>query len=231
MVTEKEILRHIAAAYTKTHAPSLEESKTFFAEHLKLCHKVYLSFCKFIHTQVNKGKTVDTGIIGAFTKDNKYYPSPEFVNAAKLRVSKSVKEELQGKEYEAFFGAIQSDLTLSYSSIATACGTTAEMVNLILKDFFERVADVVRRNKGSEVRLSLHKETGALIVSSNRQISLQTPLSTVGEDFDSISAYCLARTQRDGSDVASVIDSASAALSQRGSVFSVKSGFLSNITV
>ena len=77
MVTERDILRYIATAYTKTHAPSLDESKTFFAEHLKLCHKVFISFCKFMNNQVNgKQKNMDTGIIGMFTRDKKYYPNP-----------------------------------------------------------------------------------------------------------------------------------------------------------
>jgi len=109
------------------------------------------------------------------------------------------------------------------------CDTTADMVKNVLTDFFSCLVEINRKTK-KEVRINFGRQLGSLCLNLSGHISFEAPVKA--ED-DSLSFFRAVKTTRDnGSDAGSVLDNASAILSRGGGyAFSVKSGFLSNITV
>ena len=114
---------------------------------MTLASKVYTAYTKFIEKQIiEKKKSVDSVYIGLFkanehTSSAKLYPSQEFIEAGRFKLPIWIRDELRekklGTDYQKLFGQIRAEvtsnndcfITISTSSIAASCGTSAEMVN------------------------------------------------------------------------------------------------------
>jgi len=217
----------------------LDKSKEVFTAQIRLATKVHLAFCKALKkTLVDVQKPIDTTIIGIFKPGDqiKFYPSPEYIEAGRFKQAKWLRqevEEAESQDYAAFYSSLKAGTdvqTLNFASLATVCDSSADSVKQILVDLFSCLVEVNRKSK-KEVKVNFGKQLGCLCLNLSGHLNFETTQNDYGGD--TLSFFKPSKSVRDnGSDASTVLDGASAILSGGGGMaFSVKSGFLSNITV
>jgi hypothetical protein len=65
-LTEQDLFRQVASTITKKKIDDIEKAKAVFEEHLRKIGKTWIAFCKFIKSQCQKQRSVDTQVLGIF---------------------------------------------------------------------------------------------------------------------------------------------------------------------
>lgn len=210
------------------------------ALNLRTCTQVYNAFAKFLSSQVvQKGRTVNTNLIGIFAPDHIFWPSPDFLKASKLKQKSDVS--LSAETYdELYANQLKSEpkpLDLNFGSIALVCSSSVKTENAfkVLKDIFNHV---VQHSNANAFRLKL-KGFGVLKINDGTMGTLefvrQSEDEFLGEDDPEAKKKKKAPQDEAAQldDIRNFIDGVSYKLSGLGTdgTLSIKSGFISNMSV
>ncbi len=106
VVTERDLLRQVASTMTKhqmlsqmqdkINQEAAASAKQFMTQNLNNCFSVWQAFEKFVYNQVVcKNRTVDTLIIGIFTKNQLdqvvYLPNPDYLEVGKFKLQRNLE--------------------------------------------------------------------------------------------------------------------------------------------
>ena len=248
-LSEKDLLQQLASTYTKREmhgekddgeasraSVDLMMTKSKFNAHLKTLGKLWQAFSKYIKNQVQeKQRSVDTTIFGVFMKDGdklRFLASPEYLEAGKFRLPRDVLKEKGSEDYSKFYekitGCQEGEMpVLNFGAIAIVSGLKADKAQTYLTDLFALLIENSRKTT-KEVRMSFGS-FGELILYRNGELGFNFRSSSDYSDTKSLTDL---RNQAREEDMSSVIDRASAILSQGGGkTFSVRSSFWGNLSI
>ena len=151
-----------------------ELQKQMLALNIRTCTQVYNAFAKFLSSQVvQKGRTVNTNLIGIFAPDHVFWPSPDFLKASNLKQRSDVNlsPETYGELYLNQLKAEPKPLDLNFGSIALVCSSSVKSENAfkVLKDIFHYV---VQHSNNTAFRLKL-KGFGVLKINDGAMGTLE----------------------------------------------------------
>ena len=97
---------------------------------------MFSAFTKFVKSQIEKGKVVDTQIIGLFSQTSSdgpihFYPTQEYLDNGKFKLPKFMRNQMTeaGLSYEAYYSTKLEDLSLlNFGSLAQVCNLQDEQV-------------------------------------------------------------------------------------------------------
>ena len=94
-MTEADLFRQVASSITKKKVQDIENAKQVFADHLRNVTKSWKAFTKFVKSQCEKQKGVDTQVLGLMIpKGDKVelFPSPDLMEAGKFKLPKYIRQ-------------------------------------------------------------------------------------------------------------------------------------------
>ena len=180
-------------------------------------------------------------LIGAFLPDANqkcnFFPSPEYIEAGRFKLPKSIVSQLNSNPestYQTYYDSMVKDpLALNFGSIAIVCNIKADKAKQILTDIFACLVELRRKHKNSKDLKVQLKSLGHLCVSKSGELSF-IEISDMNEKYltiDKDECYADDRTRPGEDELSSIIDGASAILSQGGGMtFSVKSRFMASLS-
>jgi hypothetical protein len=140
---------------------------------VKLAMKLWLALGKFIRSQCNKDKVVDTLFFGTFAKASVLNKGDDYY--AYCPGPKAVFKLVENRENVADIAdSILSErlTTLNVSSVAEVCNTTSDVVTALMSGIRDEIVEIIKSKKVNMV--SLHFPIGVLNLNKAGQVEFKS---------------------------------------------------------
>lgn len=173
-MTEADLFRQVASSITKKKVHDIENAKSVFAEHLRNITKTWKSFSKFVKSQCEKQRGVDTQVLGLMIPKGEkieLFPSPDLMEVGKFKLPKYIRQMMieENSSYEDLYKKLNQGLSaLNFGSLASVCNLQPEQIKFYLTEIFSLLVEINRKTK-QDVSLCF-KNFGSLQLFKNGEI-------------------------------------------------------------